>query len=175
VHRHPAVDIKLRRPWTALALAISALAAIVMFAKLFLLPIYMEELQGLSVLVAGLALLPHGLVTGLGTVLGDRLGIRWGIRRIAFAGMLILSLATAALLLLDTATAAWETASQLPPAVRAALGEAAIASFHDTILLLVAISAVGCLATLLLRSPRRALAPGAPSREESAAVVAGKL
>jgi EmrB/QacA subfamily drug resistance transporter len=252
VRKHPAIDLKLlRHAQTALAVFISALAAIVLFAMLFLLPIYMEELQGLSVLVAGLALLPQGVVTGLGTVLGDRLGARWGVRRSAFSGMLVLTLATAALLTLNMTTPAWVTAlilsarglalgltiqplltgmvaslagdevndgntlfnvaqrlggslgisllatffaareqvhvgavlqqlglpaslagqtsstsamSQLPAAVRTTLGDAAIAGFHDTILALVAVSAFGCLVTLLLRSSRK------PARPTSVAV-----
>src|SRR5262249_62118939 len=87
---HPAVDLKLlRHAQTALAVGLCTLASIVLFAMLFLLPIYMEDLQGLTPAVAGLALLPQGLVMGLGTVLGDKLAARRSIRFSALLGMAI--------------------------------------------------------------------------------------
>jgi EmrB/QacA subfamily drug resistance transporter len=108
---HPAVDLKLlRHAQTALAVGLCALVAIVMFAVLFLLPVFLEELQGLSPLQAGLALLPQGLVTGVGTVLGDRVAPRWGVRVSAVLGLLALTLTTAALLLVTRTTPAWVTA-----------------------------------------------------------------
>ena len=112
--RHPAVDLKLlRHPQTALAVFLSALAGVVMFAMLFLLPIYMQNLQGLSPLIAGLALLPQGFVTGFGTVLGGVVAPRWGARRSTLLGMAILALSTATLLLLTRDTPAWLTAALL--------------------------------------------------------------
>ncbi|MGZ3581963.1 MAG: MFS transporter [Ktedonobacterales bacterium] len=109
--RHPAVDLKLlRHSQSALAVMLSALAGIVMFAMLVLLPIYMQNLQGFSALTAGLALLPQGLVTGLGTVLGGIVAPRWGARRSTMIGMAILAFSTATLLLLTLDTPAWLTA-----------------------------------------------------------------
>lgn len=111
LRKHPAVDLKLlRHPQPALAVGLSTLAGVVMFSMLFLIPIFMEDLQQYSALTAGLALLPQGLVTGVGTVLGSQLAPRWGIRRSAAAGMLILTASTAALLLLTISTPAWITA-----------------------------------------------------------------
>jgi MFS family permease len=72
--------------------------------------VFLEELQGLSPLQAGLALLPQGLVTGVGTVLGDRVAPRWGVRVSAVLGLLALTLTTAALLLVTRTTPAWVTA-----------------------------------------------------------------
>lgn len=246
---HPAVDLKLlRHAQTALAVGLSALAAVVLFVMLFLLPIYMEDLQGLSPLVVGLALLPQGLVTGVGTVLGMRLAARWAVRLSAALGMGILTLSTAALLLIGVATPAWVTAlilsgrglalglviqpllnaimgglereeipdgntlfnvaqrlggsigisllatfftlreqirvdqalgslgihvriaeqsaagtslAQLPGVLREQVTQAAIAGFHDTVWLLVLLSAFGACAALRLRDPVRVLAPTA--------------
>lgn len=108
---HPAVNLTLlRHPQTALAVGLSALASVVMFAVLILVPIYLEDVQGLSPLVAGLALLPQGLVTGLGTVLGNRLAGRHGLRLSALAGMGALTVTTALLLLVTIGTPAWLTA-----------------------------------------------------------------
>lgn len=108
---HPAVDLKLlRHAQTALSIWLCVLVSIVLFAVLFLLPVFMEDLQGLSPLGAGLVLLPQGLVTGVGTVLGDRLAPRRGVRFSVALGMVILTLSTATLLLVTITAPAWITA-----------------------------------------------------------------
>jgi hypothetical protein len=77
---------------------------------LFLIPVFLQSVQGYSPLVAGLALLPQGLVTGVGTVLGARLAARRGTRLSAVLGMAILTVSTGALLAVQLATPAWITA-----------------------------------------------------------------
>jgi hypothetical protein len=110
-HAHPAVDLGvLRSPQPALAVGLSALVAIVLFVMLFLIPVFLESVQGLSPLLAGLALLPQGLVTGVGTVLGNRLAASRGTRMSAVLGMAILTVSTVALLAVQFATPAWVTA-----------------------------------------------------------------
>jgi EmrB/QacA subfamily drug resistance transporter len=110
-HAHPAVDLKLlRHPQPALAVGLSALVAIVLFVMVFLIPVFMESVQGFSPLIAGLTLLPQGLVTGIGTVLGTKLAARRGTRVSAVLGMLILTISTVALLVVQNTTPAWITA-----------------------------------------------------------------
>jgi EmrB/QacA subfamily drug resistance transporter len=110
-HAHPAVDLGvLRHPQPALAVGLSALVAIVLFVMVFLLPVFLESVQGYSPLVAGLALLPQGLVTGAGTVLGMRLAARRGTRMSAVLGMAILTVSTVALFAVQLATPVWITA-----------------------------------------------------------------
>jgi EmrB/QacA subfamily drug resistance transporter len=110
-HAHPAVDLKvLWHPQPALAVGFSALVAIVLFVMLFLIPVFLERVQGFSPLVAGLTLLPQGLVTGVGTVLGNRLAARRGTRLSAVLGMAILTVSTVALFAVQIATPAWVTA-----------------------------------------------------------------
>lgn len=81
-----------------------------MAAMLLFTPIYLQQIQGTSALVAGLVLLPQGLVTGLGAVLGMVMAQWWGERACIFFGTVILVATTALLLLLDLATPAWLTA-----------------------------------------------------------------
>ncbi len=108
---HPAVDLTLlRQPQTALAVGLSALVSVVLFTVIFLLPLFLEDLQGLSALQAGLTLLPQGLVTGVGLGLGGRLAARRGVRVSALTGLGILALGTVALLLVTATTPAWVTA-----------------------------------------------------------------
>lgn len=109
--RNPAINLKLVKHFqTALALTISIIAAVVLFAVLFLLPVFMESFQGLSVETAGLALLPQGIVTGIGTLIGDKISTKQGIHRTVIIGMSILTATTAALLVIEVQTPAWLTA-----------------------------------------------------------------
>ena len=111
---NPAVNIKLlRHAQTALALGISILASIVLFGVLFLLPIFMESFQGISSFETGLALLPQGLVTGVGTIIGTKLPSKRGTKFTVSLGMGILAATTALLLVLNTSTPVWMTATIL--------------------------------------------------------------
>ncbi len=236
---HPAVDLKLlRHGQPALSIALCTIASVVMFSMLVLVPVFLENLQGQLALVAGLVLLPQGLVTGIGLGIGNKLAARRGARLSAVLGLLLLTVSTAALLTVTLTTSPWVTAlllsgrgfavgltiqplllamisglapaevpdgntlfnvaerlggsigisllitfftlreqdriqqvlrplgvrlgtisannaagAHLPPALSAQLAQAAVAGFHDTVWLLVAISALGALAALLLRGP----------------------
>lgn len=259
--RHPAVDLKLlRHGQPALAVALCTVASVVMFAMLVLIPIFMENIQGDSALVAGLALLPQGLVTGIGLVVGDKLTATCGARFSAILGLLLLTASTGAMLIVTVTTPAWVTALllsgrgfavgltiqplllamlsglashevpdgntlfnvaerlggsigipilvtffslreqervravlqsfgvsagvlrsgtsravPLSPALRTHLARAATAGFHDTIWLLVAISALGCVAALLVRHHQPVIAgEAAPSISERESVGAAE-
>ncbi len=63
--RHSIVDVSLMANGQAvLALILSALVSVVTFGVIFLVPVFMQAIQGRTPLVAGLTLLPQGLVTG---------------------------------------------------------------------------------------------------------------
>ncbi|HEX9528715.1 MAG TPA: MFS transporter, partial [Streptosporangiaceae bacterium] len=107
---HPAVSLGLlssRGP--ALAVGLSVLAAVVLFAGLFLIPAYVQAVQGMSATEAGLVLLPQGLVMAAGTIAGDVLSRRRQVRGAAIGGTAILALTTSALLLIQATTPAWMT------------------------------------------------------------------
>lgn len=110
----PAVDIGLlRNARTALALSLSVLASVVLFVMLFLMPVFIQDVQGHTVLVAGLVLLPQGVLTGVGTVLGNKLSPKWGVRLTSIVGMAILTASTALLLAVEVSTSVWITAAIL--------------------------------------------------------------
>jgi len=111
---HPILDLALlRRRIPTLALLLCALASVVTFAAVFLLPVFMQSVQGHSAAATGLALLPQGIVTGLGTVLGRSLLTRTSIRTTVVAGFAILTVASLGLLAIDAHTSLAVTATIL--------------------------------------------------------------
>ncbi len=106
--RHPILDLKpLRRPQAALALGLTVIAAVVSWVVIILVPAFMQEIQGRSAWIAGLTLLPQGLVVGIGTLLGDRWLPRLGLRTTVTLGTLILTASTLGLLAVTLSSPAW--------------------------------------------------------------------
>jgi EmrB/QacA subfamily drug resistance transporter len=114
-HDQPALDLSLalKRPGgggrgvPALSMALSALASVVTWAAVFLLPVFVQSVQGRSALAAGLTLLPQGLITGLSTALAPRLLTRLTVRITVLAGFTVLAVASLGLLLVGAATPLW--------------------------------------------------------------------
>jgi MFS family permease len=107
----PAVSLALLAdPQGALAIGLSVITGLALFAVLFLVPVYVQDVQGFSAMAAGLMLLPQGLVLAAGTMLGDVLTKRRLVRPGVISGMAILAASTATLALLTPSTPAWTTA-----------------------------------------------------------------
>jgi len=109
----PAVDLKLlKNIGTLLPLLISVITSIILASVLFLMPVAMESIQGISAMDTGIALLPQGIVMGIGSVAGNYAYSRklLSIRATVVMGMLLLTISTGALLLFDASTPLWETA-----------------------------------------------------------------
>jgi EmrB/QacA subfamily drug resistance transporter len=104
----PALDLALaRQRGPALSMALCALASVITWAAVFLLPVFVQAVQGRSALVAGLALLPQGLITGLSTTLAPRWLTGLTVRVTVLAGFAVLAVATLGLLLITAATPLW--------------------------------------------------------------------
>jgi len=68
----PAVNLSLlRSPARALTLALACVASVVLFAVLFLAPVFLQQIQHHGTTVTGLVLLPQGVVMGLAAWLGS--------------------------------------------------------------------------------------------------------
>jgi EmrB/QacA subfamily drug resistance transporter len=104
----PALDLSLARQRVpALSMALCALASIVTWAAVFLLPVFTQSVQGRTALAVGLAMAPQGLITGLSTAYGPRLLVRFTIRLTVLAGFAVLAVASLGLLLIDASTPLW--------------------------------------------------------------------
>ena len=110
----PALDLSLtRQRGPALSMALCALASVVTWAAVFLLPVFVQSVQGRSALAAGLAMAPQGLITGLSAVLAPRWLAGLTVRVTVLAGFAVLAVATLGLLLIVTATPLWLIAAIL--------------------------------------------------------------
>ena len=105
----PALDLSLLREATpALSMGLCALAAVVTWTAVFLLPVFVQTVQGRSALAAGIAMAPQGIVTGLSTAVGQRgLLSRFTVRATVCAGFGCLGVASLLLLIVGAATPLW--------------------------------------------------------------------
>jgi EmrB/QacA subfamily drug resistance transporter len=65
-----------------------------LFGGLFLFPIYLQGMRGLSPFQAGVVLLPQALASMFSVIVGGRLVDRFGVRAVMIPGLLILGIAT---------------------------------------------------------------------------------
>ena len=91
----PLLDLRLfrNRPFT-LSIIASLFVIFSLFGGVFIFPIYLQNLRGLSAFQAGLILLPQALASMVTTIIGGRLVDRVGVRGVMIPGLLILAFAT---------------------------------------------------------------------------------
>jgi MFS family permease len=110
----PALDLSLaRQRGPALSMGLCALASVVTWAAVFLLPVFVQSVQGRSALAAGLALAPQGLITGLSTALAPRFLTGLTVQVTVVAGFSVLAVASLGLLVVAASTPLWLIAAIL--------------------------------------------------------------
>jgi EmrB/QacA subfamily drug resistance transporter len=105
-------------PRRAMSLGLACVASVVLFAVLFLAPVYLQDVQHASTLVTGLVLLPQGVAMGLASWLGHLVVERGAARPALLAwsvggGFALLAVTTLAMVLLGAGTPPWLTAVAL--------------------------------------------------------------
>jgi DHA2 family multidrug resistance protein len=70
----------------------STLVTISLYGGLFLIPIYLQSLRGLSAYQAGLVLLPQSIASMVAVLLGGRLVDRFGVRAIVIPGLILMAI-----------------------------------------------------------------------------------
>lgn len=134
---HPALRLDVVRGGPSLlVLVLQVLCSVITFGTVFLLPVFTQEVQGHTALATGLALLPQGVVMGLGTALGQHLSARIPLRRLVAGGFAVLALSSSVILLLTMSTPLWVTAVML-------CGRAAAAGLVTTPLLVAFLAPLG--------------------------------
>jgi DHA2 family multidrug resistance protein len=104
----PLLDLRVfaNRLYTMSTIA-SVLATFTLFGGLFLLPVYLQNLRGLSAFQAGLVLLPQAFASMVSVLVGGRLVDRIGVRAVVIPGLLILALANWQLSFLTLSSPYW--------------------------------------------------------------------
>jgi EmrB/QacA subfamily drug resistance transporter len=106
--RQPLVDVSLlaRRP-VASASAVLFFSGFSLYGAMLLLPLYYQQVRGVSALTAGIMLVPQGVGMLLSRGLAGRLTDKIGARPIAVAGFLTVAAATVPFALAGPATNSW--------------------------------------------------------------------
>ncbi len=72
-----------------------------LFGGLFIFPIYLQNLRGMSAFQAGVTLLPQAFASMVSVIIGGRLVDRFGVRAVMIPGLIILTIATWQLTYID--------------------------------------------------------------------------
>jgi EmrB/QacA subfamily drug resistance transporter len=88
--KDPLLDLSLLKNFTfTLSLLISSLVTVIMMGMLFLLPIFLQNVSGLSALQTGLILLPQAILSGIMMPIAGALSDKVGARPLAVIGLVI--------------------------------------------------------------------------------------
>jgi EmrB/QacA subfamily drug resistance transporter len=108
---HPAVNLNMvRHRNSAIALVLQVLCSVITFGTVFLLPIFTQTVQRHTALETGIALLPQGIIMGLGTWVGQKLTGKVPLKAMVITGFAILAVSSVFLLFLERGTPLWVTA-----------------------------------------------------------------
>ncbi|UQN09138.1 MDR family MFS transporter [Deinococcus sp. QL22] len=107
-HVEPLLDLRaFRFPMFTLGVGLMVIAMMALFGGMILLPLYLQNLRGLSALQTGLLLLPGGLLMGLLAPGVGKLYDRIGPRPLVVPGTLLMTLMLFGLGRIDAATPIW--------------------------------------------------------------------
>jgi EmrB/QacA subfamily drug resistance transporter len=105
---HPVVDLMMvKHRNSSIALVLQVFCSIVTFGTVFLLPVFTQSVQGYTAFQTGIALLPQGIVMGLGTYAGQKLTGRVSLKLLVVIGFAVLAVSSAFLLFLEHDTPLW--------------------------------------------------------------------
>ncbi|HVD01544.1 MAG TPA: DHA2 family efflux MFS transporter permease subunit [Candidatus Dormibacteraeota bacterium] len=105
---HPLLDMRVFKDAAFAASAgVGVIFASALFGAVFLIPVFMQEVQGKSTLEAGLLLAPQGVGAALAMVFSGSLTDRFGARPVVFVGILGLVASTILLTAITPETGNW--------------------------------------------------------------------
>ena len=110
--RQPLLDIRVfaNAPFTTSTIA-SILVTFALFGGLFILPIYLQALRGLSPFQTGLLLLPQAFASMIASVISGRLVDKIGVRAVIIPGLVALAIALWLFSSIGAHTPVWDNAN----------------------------------------------------------------
>jgi DHA2 family multidrug resistance protein len=94
-HKEPILDIRILKNYHfSLSLLLSTVVSIALFGGIFLIPIYLQSLMGLTAVHAGLLMLPSSIATAIFMPISGKLFDKYGAKGMIVCGMTILAFTT---------------------------------------------------------------------------------
>lgn len=94
-HEDPLLDLRILKIWPfTLSIMISSIINIAMFGGIFLLPLFLQNLQGYSAVQTGILMFPSAIATGIMMPIGGKLFDRFGAKPVVIPGLIILTWTT---------------------------------------------------------------------------------
>lgn len=94
-HEEPLLDLRILKIWPySLSIIISSALNIALFGGIFLLPLFLQNIQGLTAMQTGLLMFPSALATAFTMPIGGKLFDKFGGKPVVIPGLALLSLAT---------------------------------------------------------------------------------
>ena len=107
--KDPVMDLRLFRSYTfTIANILQWVTVAVLFGSLFILPLFFENVQGLSSFTTGEILIGQGLAMAVGLAIGGKLYNRVGPRILAILGLAIATISMIGFLHMDIGTTGWD-------------------------------------------------------------------
>lgn len=104
---NPLLDLRIMKIWPfTLSILISSAINIALFGGIFLLPLFLQNLQGLTAMQTGVLLFPSAIATGITMPIGGKLFDKFGAKPVVVPGLILLTYSTYELstITLDTST-----------------------------------------------------------------------
>ncbi|HWI55478.1 MAG TPA: DHA2 family efflux MFS transporter permease subunit [Desulfobacteria bacterium] len=106
---NPLLDLRIMKIWPfTLSVMISSALNIALFGGVFLLPLFLQNLQGLTAMQSGIIMFPSAVATGITMPIGGKLFDKFGGKPVVVPGIMLLAYSTYELaqINLDTSTTA---------------------------------------------------------------------
>lgn len=93
--KDPLLDLRILKIWPfSLSIIISSAISVALFGGVFLLPLFLQNLQGMTAIQTGILLFPSAVATGITMPVGGRLFDKFGAKPVVIPGLILLILST---------------------------------------------------------------------------------
>lgn len=92
---NPLLDLRVLKIWPfSLSIILSSLTSIALFGGIFLMPLYLQNLQGLTPMQTGMIMFPSAIATGIMMPISGKLFDKFGAKPVVIPGLVLLTWST---------------------------------------------------------------------------------